>query len=1231
MGGMVVVYLSAIAATAAAQGCNMFGDCGTVTPFGAQLPCVLETEPQMLSDKASAQLQRICGEEYAGPVCCDEAQVATLESSLARAASIIGSCPACERNFFDVFCRFSCAPNQAKFVEILETQLSLDNRTVVKEVNYYVDRNAGSAIYDSCSGVKFGATNGRAMDLVGGGARDYKTFFKFLGDEKPMLGGSPFQINFEWDDSKMSKGYKRAEPYAEPCYEGDYKCSCVDCDGSCPALDPIDPPSHCTIWGLNCLSVGLLAGYLFVISTAVWVAFRVKKSRRKLSILEIQRLIEDDEDDQSIDDPLYFPLPRDLRPYKLNSLIESWFTNVAYFCARFPLSVFSVCVLAVLVGSLGLFYVILDVHPEKLWVGPNSLEAQEKQVFDSSFGSFYRTEQIFVVNETGPVLQSFDTLKWWASVEDRVANVTTTYLHDRLDDFCFKPINDACIVESVTQYVDIDRLTPANWRQRIAACAKSPVQCLPKFGQPISPDLVFGPYDKSVLDSRALVTTFVVTNRQDLFYKKRVEEWESLVESLLVAVKEEAGERGLRVSFSLESSLERELGKSSTTDVKVIILSYVLMFFYASMALGSKGRSGLRNTRFGLGFIGITIVLMSVASAIGISALLGYHLTLIITEVTPFLVLAVGIDNIFLLVHHFDLINELYPQYQVEDRLSRAVGLVGPSIFLSSTCEVLAFLLGAVVQMPAVHNFAIYSALAVFVNSLLQLTMFVSVMAIDDRMSRYGFWNGIRGDTSFSEPDLPGEVPDDTIAHEQAIEEQSDPRRFSQLLISEYAPFILQRGVRETILGVFLAWLAISLTLIPQLQLGLDQRLAVPQDSFLVDYFNDIYDYFQVGPPLYFVSDLSGEKREEQQKLCGRFSTCDEFSLANILEQERKRPEVSFISSPTASWIDDFFQWLNPQLGECCLEDASGKQCFEPGKKCHVCYENKKYEFDMSGFPTGSNFTHYVDLWLNAPSDRCPLAGKAPYSGAIDRASGHITASNFRTSFVPLRSQNDYIDAYNAARRVAEDISESTESAVFPYSVFFIFFAQYTSIVQDSVLVLSAAFGLIFVVAAVLLGSVRSSLIVTAVVAIMTANIAGMMVLFGVTLNALSLVNLVICVGIGVEFCIHIVRSFTFVHWVNRLGVRGHTRTDRAFNALTGTGGSVFAGIAITKLIGVTVLAFAKSKIFEVYYFRMWLALVICATTHALALLPILLSFWGGKMYLLGGEELSDQFGELEL
>jgi Niemann-Pick C1 protein len=69
----------------------------------------------------------------------------------------------------------------------------------------------------------------------------------------------------------------------------------------------------------------------------------------------------------------------------------------------------------------------------------------------------------------------------------------------------------------------------------------------------------------------------------------------------------------------------------------------------------------------------------------------------------------------------------------------------------------------------------------------------------------------------------------------------------------------------------------------------------------------------------------------------------------------------------------------------------------------------------------------------------------------------------------------------------------------------------------------------------------------------------------------------------------------------------------RVWAALINVGGSVFSGITITKLLGVCVLAFTRSKIFEIYYFRIWLALVVFAATHALVFLPVALSYFGGE------------------
>jgi Niemann-Pick C1 protein len=184
----------------------------------------------------------------------------------------------------------------------------------------------------------------------------------------------------------------------------------------------------------------------------------------------------------------------------------------------------------------------------------------------------------------------------------------------------------------------------------------------------------------------------------------------------------------------------------------------------------------------------------------------------------------------------------------------------------------------------------------------------------------------------------------------------------------------------------------------------------------------------------------------------------------------------------------------------------------------------------MSGLPQGPDFMKYLGHWLDSPTtDACPLGGKASYYNAIDLSEekDSVLASHFRTYHTPLKQQSDYINAMTSAMRISEDLSKRTGGKVYPYSIFYVFFEQYGRIVRTSKEVIILTLAAVFVVSSILLGSWQTGGIMCMTVLMIIGNMTGGMAVWKVDLNAISLVNLVIGVGIGIEFCSHIVRAFT--------------------------------------------------------------------------------------------------------
>ena len=111
-------------------------------------------------------------------------------------------------------------------------------------------------------------------------------------------------------------------------------------------------------------------------------------------------------------------------------------------------------------------------------------------------------------------------------------------------------------------------------------------------------------------------------------------------------------------------------------------------------------------------------------------------MTMISAEVVPFLILAIGVDNMFLISRA----ERNVPDHvkDMELRTAYALKEIGPSIFTAAFCEALAFFIGMLCDIPALSSFCLVAGIAVIADFVLQMTFFLAVVSLDGKRIQSG-------------------------------------------------------------------------------------------------------------------------------------------------------------------------------------------------------------------------------------------------------------------------------------------------------------------------------------------------------------------------------------------------------------------------------------------------------------------------------------------------------------
>ena len=207
-------------------------------PFNKPAPVTDDKTYKLLKEVCPYLAHKKQSETHA---CCDLTQLQNLQKNLKTAATLFSRCPASTQNFNNIWCEFTCSPNQSTFLDYRYNKI-VEQMT---EATYYVSEKFANDLYNSVKSVAMPSTNGKVIDLMCTSRPcSPQKFLDFMGDKS----NAPYKIDFAVN--KTTVNITNNNVAMMKCNESFYdehtsrnvsKCSCQDCTASCPI--PPKPPA----------------------------------------------------------------------------------------------------------------------------------------------------------------------------------------------------------------------------------------------------------------------------------------------------------------------------------------------------------------------------------------------------------------------------------------------------------------------------------------------------------------------------------------------------------------------------------------------------------------------------------------------------------------------------------------------------------------------------------------------------------------------------------------------------------------------------------------------------------------------------------------------------------------------------------------------------------------------------------------------------------------------------
>ncbi|XP_069127848.1 patched domain-containing protein 3-like isoform X2 [Argopecten irradians] len=601
-------------------------------------------------------------------------------------------------------------------------------------------------------------------------------------------------------------------------------------------------------------------------------------------------------------------------------------------------------------------------------------------------------------------------------------------------------------------------------------------------------------------------------------------------------------------------------GDAISGDVSLLSAGYMIVIIYVIIILG---RFNCLDFGLGISVCGILVIGLSLGFSYGLASAAGWEYTPL-HSILPFLLLGIGVDDLFVIMGAYKSLPEGYSDRPIHERMAMTLKHAGVSITVTSLTDMCAFGIGATTVLPALRSFCVFCCLGILALFLLAATFFVGCIALnakrrdDDRNSCACCYKH----NALYQPN-----------------ECSKTELFVEGIKRFYAPNLMRLPVKIAVMVVTAIFLGFGIWGFVVLKQEYNPIWFIPTDSYPYKYDSANTKYFN-----------TGAQAAVYCKSIDYYGSQTQFD--SVYTQLTASSYIS--SGSTDSWFKSFTDWLSTTSTASVTSRLDGNK-----------------------YPSSS--TNFYDLLYEfVTTESTGLRHRSELKFTNTSGVLGVSASYIKYTHNKFTDSTTKINAMESTQNMVA--GQFPNDNCFAYGRLYL--QWYTNKVIQTELYrnLGLAALCVFVVCLILIANLFTSLMVLSCVIFTLLDVGGMMHFWGLTIDTVTSIILILAIGLAVDYSAHIGHCFmTFTG----------DRNARARGTLVEMGSPVFSG-AFSTFLAFILLAVSNSYVFTTF-FKVFLLVVIFGVFHGLVYLPVLLSWIGPAPYMSAEREEPPVSRDVEL